>query len=106
MYVSYPPQNVTIHFINNKARISGAAIYASDMQQCSWLGENFTNTSGTFFIFDPPNGSDSPFHYKYVSGLQSGMLSCLMYVSHYRDFAAVIFAHNYAFILHANILIT
>ncbi|XP_019851702.1 PREDICTED: uncharacterized protein LOC109581757 [Amphimedon queenslandica] len=58
-----PPQeweNVNIKFINNTARISGAAIYASDMQRCTWLG-NVSSDNST--IFKLPKGIKSPFYY-------------------------------------------
>lgn len=58
-------QDVTIAFINNQARLSGASIFASDMQQCRWLGSNFS----TAIIFSPPealNNSDYPFQYRYT----------------------------------------
>ena len=59
-----PSKNVTISFIRNTARLSGAAIFASDMQQCGWLGENTTDNS---LIFNPPAGLPSPFTYKWVT---------------------------------------
>ncbi len=46
-------QGVNIHFINNTARLSGAAIYASDMQRCSWLGNDHADLENTV-IFKPP----------------------------------------------------
>ena len=57
-----------IQFTRNQARLSGAAIFASDMQQCGWLG---SFTSNTTIIFDPPDGvlnstSNYPFQYTYV----------------------------------------
>lgn len=58
-----PPQEwngVTIKFMDNRARLSGAAIYASDMQQCSWLGANTTEGS---LIFNPPENLTTPFEY-------------------------------------------
>ncbi len=55
-------QNVSIRFINNTARLSGAAIYASDMQQCGWLGNLTTTTS---LIFNPDLVDNSPFYYRY-----------------------------------------
>ena len=58
MYASHiHTQNVTIAFIENQARLSGASIFASDMQQCSWLGNNFTDSS---LIFQPPEQLRTP----------------------------------------------
>ena len=64
-----PSKNVTISFIANTARLSGAAIFASDMQQCAWLGDNTTNDS---LIFHPPEGLPSPFIYQLVT--------CILYI--------------------------
>ncbi|CAI7990699.1 hypothetical protein GBAR_LOCUS524 [Geodia barretti] len=61
-----PPQDwedVAISFINNTARLSGAAIYASDMQQCSWLG-NFTTDTSLIFTLPTELADRSPFLYK------------------------------------------
>jgi len=60
---------VTVEFRNNKARLSGASIFASDMQQCSWLGSNYTQENT--LIFNPPqellNSFPSyPFKYRLV----------------------------------------
>ena len=53
--------------MNNTARLSGASIYASDMQQCGWLGNDFTNDSTIIFNPPPPlNDSSYPFQYVYV----------------------------------------
>ena len=61
-------QNVTIKFIENRARLSGAAIFSSDMQQCGWLGNIFTQENS--LIFAPPDDMremfpDYPFVYRY-----------------------------------------
>ena len=52
-----------ISFINNTARLSGAAIYASDMQQCSWLG-NYTTDSSLIFTLPAELAHLSPFQYR------------------------------------------
>ena len=53
-------------FINNTARLSGAAIYASDLRRCSWLGNEYTND--TSLIFRPPENlsNSTPFLFEYV----------------------------------------
>ena len=65
-------QNVNVSFINNTARLSGAAIYASDLRRCSWLGNNYTND--TSLIFRPPENlsNSTPFYFEYVGILYSG----------------------------------
>ncbi len=46
-------------FINNTARLAGAAIYANDMSRCRWIGGlNFTDIN----IFQIPEEAGSPFH--------------------------------------------
>ena len=72
--VPCPSQNVNISFINNTARLSGAAIYASDMQQCGWLGNNYTTS--TSLIFDPPEDLPTPFYYECVV-LPTSIVVCL-----------------------------
>ena len=58
----FPFQGVSVSFKFNTARLSGAAIYASDLRRCSWLGNNFTD--GTSLIFNPPdNIPHSPFNF-------------------------------------------
>ena len=46
-------------FLNNQARVMGAAIYASDFTQCAWFGNDAISTSK--YIFNASNGSASPF---------------------------------------------
>lgn len=55
-------QNVTVMFTNNVAGKAGAAIYSSDMKQCTWLGNDFPNLTSTP-IFVPMDGYNSPFNY-------------------------------------------
>ena len=61
-------KNVSISFIRNTARLSGAAIYASDMQRCTWLAnytgnDTFINNSTVFKLPADLNGRN-PFNYK------------------------------------------
>ena len=74
----FPPQNVNIKFINNTARISGAAIYASDMQRCTWLG-NVSSDNST--IFKLPEGIKSPFYYDvrqyYTDEISQTLCACI-----------------------------
>ena len=51
-------------FINNTARLSGAAIYASDMQQCGWLGSNHTTSDSLIFTLPEELQAKSPFQYR------------------------------------------
>ena len=57
---------MNVSFINNTARLSGAAIYASDLRRCSWLGNNYTDD--TSLIFRPPEdlSNSTPFLFEYV----------------------------------------
>lgn len=62
-------ENVSITFSGNHAELSGAAIYASDMGLCRWIGNEFTNAENLTNIFrEPPEAiADlSPFLYRYV----------------------------------------
>lgn len=61
-------QNVTVSFYNNSARLSGAAVYASDMQLCSWLGPELTTVTGQSIIFNYPDNLTvtPPFQYRCV----------------------------------------
>ena len=55
---------MSVRFIGNTARLSGAAIYASDLRRCSWLGNEYTND--TSLIFTPPPNLTTPFVFEYV----------------------------------------
>jgi len=58
-------QDVRIRFINNTAGVSGAAVHASDMLQCGWLGL-YTTDESTIFNY-PENVSENvsnPFYYE------------------------------------------
>ena len=65
-------QNVSISFINNTASTAGAAFYASSVRQCSWLDTltgneaTATETYSQYTIFTPPEGSTSPFTFKWA----------------------------------------
>ena len=63
-------QNVNITFSNNQADLSGAAIYATDIQLCRWIGNDYVaidSENTTIFGRLPDEiASQSPFHYKYV----------------------------------------
>ncbi len=62
-------QNVTINFYNNTARLSGAAVYASDMQLCSWLGPQLTTDQSIIFNYPDNVTVTPPFHYRCVEGI-------------------------------------
>ena len=61
---------MNIAFIQNKAGLSGAAIYASDMQFCRWNGNEFPNRgdNATIIFGNLPQeiAQQSPFYYEYV----------------------------------------
>ena len=48
-----------MQFINNTARLAGAAIYANDMSRCTWIGDLDLNQTIIFLI---PESMGSPFH--------------------------------------------
>lgn len=63
-------KDVSITFSGNRAELSGAAMYASDMQLCRWIGNEYASTgleTGTIFQ-DPPKeiAHLSPFIYRYI----------------------------------------
>ncbi len=64
-------QNVSISFIGNKAGMSGAAMFASDMQLCQWNGNDYESRgeNSTYIFGDLPDeiAHLSPFHYEYES---------------------------------------
>lgn len=58
-----PPQNwenVSISFINNTAKVGGAALYGSDLRRCSWLNVS-VDDSMDHTIFTPPKDLSVPF---------------------------------------------
>ena len=61
-------QNVNISFIENKAGLSGAAIFASDLLLCQWIGNEYANGGdkiSTIFGNLPEEIADmSPFYYR------------------------------------------
>lgn len=64
---SLPSQDVNITFVGNRALLSGAAIFASDLQVCSWIGTDYPKYITTIFGEQPQEIEDlSPFHYKLV----------------------------------------
>ena len=65
---SFSSQDVHVNFIGNRAVLSGAAIFASDMGVCSWIGVEFTKNITTIFGKQPPKIEElSPFYYRLVS---------------------------------------
>jgi predicted outer membrane repeat protein len=51
-------QKSQVSFVNNRAEVAGAAIYASDLSRCRWLGE----LPGDHTIFEiPPDKAGAPF---------------------------------------------
>ena len=71
--IDVPPyqwDNVSISFLGNHADFSGAAIYASDMRLCRWIGNEYASTGNeTRNIFDepPPDIAHlTPFTYRYM----------------------------------------
>ena len=78
-----------MRFINNTARLAGAAIYANDMSRCKWIGGlNFTDIN----IFQIPAEAGSPFY------LENNTIS--------RDVADSTFVRNQALATNADNLIT
>ncbi|KAL5515915.1 hypothetical protein EMCRGX_G001160 [Ephydatia muelleri] len=67
----FPPQewkNVSINFIKNRALLSGAAIYASDMRFCTWLS-NYSSTNlllnnSTIFKLPQELSKLNPFYFE------------------------------------------
>lgn len=57
--------------MNNTAGVAGAAIFASDLSRCRWLGELL----GDHTIFEIPPGNQSPFMFvnNRVVGRESGL---------------------------------
>ena len=53
-------QNTTIEFIDNVADSGGSAIFTNDLNRCQWL--NVSNGSRNTYIFNPPEGTISPFN--------------------------------------------
>lgn len=59
-------QNVSVMFLNNSAGLSGAAIYASSMHQCAWLGSNYSSDAKNIFLLPNEIAEQSPFWFKYA----------------------------------------
>ena len=57
---------VSVTFINNSAGLGGAAIYASDLRLCSWVGNDYPLDNFTIFKLPEEIAHLSPFHYNYV----------------------------------------
>ncbi len=58
-------EKVSISFVGNRAGLSGAALYASDLQLCRWIGNSYTiNESQSIFLLPEEIAHLSPFHYK------------------------------------------
>jgi predicted outer membrane repeat protein len=58
-----PPQswlNVSINFINNTAKVGGAALYGTDLRRCSWFNISVDNLTD-YTIFTPPANVSVPF---------------------------------------------
>ena len=60
---------VSITFINNSAGLSGAAIYASDLRLCSWVGNDYPIDLYTIFELPQEIAHLSPFSYMYVNSV-------------------------------------
>ena len=58
-------QNVSVKFLNNSAGVSGAAIYASSMHQCAWLGSKHSSDAKNVFLLPNEIAHQSPFYFKY-----------------------------------------
>ena len=54
---------VSINFINNTAGLKGAAIYASDLRLCSWIGNDYPTDEYTIFELPREIQHQSPFLY-------------------------------------------
>ena len=59
-YTLHFVQNVSISFINNTAKVGGAALYGSDLRRCSWLNVS-VDDSMDHTIFTPPKDLSVPF---------------------------------------------
>ena len=57
-------QKTTIEFVNNHADSGGSAIFANDLGRCQWL--NIPDLARDTYIFNPPEGTNTPFNLTYV----------------------------------------
>ena len=66
-----------MNFIGNRAVLSGAAIFASDIGVCSWIGVDYDKNITTIFGEQPQEIEElSPFYYRSV-------LVCSLYLWQY-----------------------
>ena len=61
--MSLQKAGVSINFINNTAGLKGAAIYASDLRLCSWIGNDYPTDEYTIFELPKEIEHLSPFLY-------------------------------------------
>ena len=62
-FISLQRAGVSINFINNTAGLKGAAIYASDLRLCSWIGNDYPTDEYTMFELPREIQDQSPFLY-------------------------------------------
>lgn len=57
---------MNINFVGNQAWQSGAAIFASDLRLCNWIGNEYTDQSDYNIFGDQPEkiAALSPFHFE------------------------------------------